>query len=104
MRSRLDIIMEYVSQVQHISRDPRGTRKINAFHAGLGEERFEHAVMYDPGLDVYHLEIWYVGDKEQESDVLFRNKFRSEMEATLAAKNAKLRMAQAILNNPENIG
>jgi hypothetical protein len=102
MRPRLDIVREYVSQVQHISRDPKGTRKINAFHAGMGEERFEHTVMYDPGLDVFHLEIWYVGNNEQESEVLFRNKFKTEDMATLVAKNLKLRMAQMALNAPEN--
>jgi hypothetical protein len=102
MRPRLDIIREYVSLVQNISRDPKGTRKINAFHAGMGEERFEHAITYDPGIDMCHLEIWYVGKNEQESKILFSNRFKTEMEATLTAKNLKLRMAQMILNQSEN--
>lgn len=98
IRARKPKLWEYVSNLQQLSRDPKGTRKLNAMHAGIGEDRFEHSIVYDPGLNRYYVEMWYVDENEQEGPLVYKAGFPSEAEAKLAADNVRARLALTILN------
>ena len=105
-QARRPKLWEYVSNIQQLSRDPKGTRKLHAMHAGIGEDRFEHSIVYDPGLNRYYLEMWYVDEnmlnnpyeKEQEGPLAFKAGFPTEAEAKLAADNVRTKLTMTILN------
>ena len=97
-QARRPKLWEYVSNIQQLSRDPKGTRKLNAMHAGIGEDRFEHSIVYDPGLNRYYLEMWYVDENEQEGPLAYKAGFPTEAEANLAADNVRTKLTMTILN------